>query len=65
MSWVPPPSALPLNRTLIGMSLSAPGLHHGSDDDDGSAGQFGGELRPEISPWCGVVLIIYWNWNWS
>ena len=35
VSWVPPPSTLPLNRTLIGMSLSAPGFHHGSDDDDG------------------------------
>ena len=27
VSWVP--SALPLNRTLIGMSLSDPGFHHG------------------------------------
>ena len=29
VSWVLPPSAFPLNRTLIGMSLSDPGFHHG------------------------------------
>ena len=25
-------------------------------------GQYGGKLRSEISPWCGVVLNWYWNW---
>ena len=25
-----------------------------------SAGQFGGELRPEISPWCGVVWYCFY-----
>ena len=28
----------------------------------GITGQNGGKLRPEISPWCGVVVNWYWNW---
>ena len=26
-------------------------------------GQYGGKLRSEISPWCGVVQ--NWDWNWE